>query len=90
MAIWGSSESLPSGHCTGKRARKPTHGETYIAAVEFSNPVKARVLLTYGNSSQPDSPHQADQLPLLARKELRTAWRTKTEVMSHLESRNKF
>lgn len=72
------------------KTRSQTHGETYIAAVEFSNPVKARVLLTYGNSSQPGSPHKSDQLPLLARKELRTAWRTRTEVMSHLESRDKF
>jgi acyl-homoserine-lactone acylase len=72
------------------KTRSQTHGETYIAAVEFGNPVKARVLLTYGNSSQPGSPHQSDQLPLLARKELRTAWRTKAEVISHLESRDKF
>ncbi len=70
--------------------RSQTAGETYIAAVEFSNPIKAKVLLSYGNSSQPGSPHQSDQLPLVARKELRTAWRTRTEVLANLESRVKF
>jgi acyl-homoserine-lactone acylase len=70
--------------------RSQTHGETYIAAVEFSNPIKAKVLLTYGNSSQPGSPHQGDQLPLLAKKELRTAWRTRREIQAHLESQVRF
>jgi acyl-homoserine-lactone acylase len=70
--------------------RSQTAGETYIAAVEFSNPIKAKVLLSYGNSSQPGSPHQTDQLPLVARKELRTAWRTRADVMANLESQVKF
>jgi acyl-homoserine-lactone acylase len=72
------------------KTRSQVHGETYIAAVEFSNPVRARVLMTYGNSSQPGSPHQGDQLPLLARKELRTAWLTKKEVKQNLESQDVF
>jgi acyl-homoserine-lactone acylase len=70
--------------------RSQTAGETYIAAIEFSNPPHAKVLLSYGNSSQPGSPHQSDQLPLVARKELRTAWRTRAEVMANLESQVKF
>jgi acyl-homoserine-lactone acylase len=51
-------------------------GDGFIAAVEFSTPVKAQVLLTYGNSSQPGSPHNGDQLALYARNELRPGWRT--------------
>ncbi len=70
--------------------RSQTHGETWIAAVEFSKPLKAKVLMTYGNSSQTGSAHQSDQLPLLARKELRTAWRTRADVMANLESTDKF
>ncbi len=70
--------------------RSQTHGETWISAVEFSKPMKLKVLMTYGNSSQPGSKHQGDQLPLLARKELRTAWHTRAEVMANLESRDRF
>ena len=62
-------------------------GDTYVAAIEFSNPVKAYVLLTYGNATQPHSKHRFDQLELYARKELRQAWLTKKEIEAHLESR---
>jgi acyl-homoserine-lactone acylase len=62
-------------------------GETFIAAVEFSQPPRAKALLSYGNSSQPGSPHRTDQLPLLARKELRPVWRDRAEVEAHVEQR---
>jgi acyl-homoserine-lactone acylase len=62
-------------------------GDTYVAAVEFSDPVQARVLLTYGNASQPDSPHIGDQLTLSAKGEMRTAWRTREEIEANLEAR---
>ncbi len=65
-------------------------GDTYIAAVEFSDPVKAKTLTAYGNATQPDSPHIGDQLPLYARGELRPVWRTRTEIEAHLESRQVF
>jgi len=65
-------------------------GDSYIAAIEFSNPVRAKVLITYGNATQPGSPHVGDQLPLYARNELRQAWRTRKEVEAHLEARKVF
>ncbi|MBD0361540.1 MAG: acylase [Coleofasciculus sp. C3-bin4] len=65
-------------------------GDTYIAAIEFSNPVRAKVLTTYGNATQPGSTHIGDQLPLYVRNELRPVWRTRKEIEAHLESRNVF
>jgi len=65
-------------------------GDSYIAAIEFSNPLKAKVLMTYGNATQPGSPHIGDQLPLYARNQLRQAWRTRKEVEANLESRKVF
>jgi len=65
-------------------------GDTYVAAIEFSNPVHAMALVSYGNSSQPGSKHQADQAPLFSRKELRPVWRTRAEIMKHLEERKDF
>ncbi|HEY9711143.1 MAG TPA: penicillin acylase family protein, partial [Oculatellaceae cyanobacterium] len=69
---------------------QPVAGDTYIAAIEFSNPVRAKVLTTYGNATQPGSPHVGDQLSLYARDELRTVWRTRKEIETHLESRKVF
>ena len=62
-------------------------GDSFVALVEFSQPVRAKALLSYGNASQPDSPHRGDQLALFARKQLRPVWRTRKEVEANLESR---
>ncbi len=66
---------------------RPFHGDTYVAAIEMSNPVKARTLIGYGNASQPGSRHRTDQLPLLQKQELRPTWRTRAEIEKHLEKR---
>ncbi|MBD2335837.1 acylase [Calothrix sp. FACHB-156] len=65
-------------------------GDSYVAAIEFSQPVKAMALLSYGNASQPASPHITDQLPLFARKQLRPVWRTRPEILANLEERKTF
>jgi acyl-homoserine-lactone acylase len=67
---------------------RPFHGDTYVAAVEFSKPVRAKALIGYGNASQPGSPHRTDQLGLLQQKQLRPVWRTRAEVLKHLEKRD--
>ena len=59
--------------------------DSLIAAIEFGDPVQARVLMTYGNASQPDSPHFGDQLVPTARAELRPAWLTRVEIEQHLK-----
>jgi len=64
-------------------------GDSFVAAIEFSNPVKAMALNSYGNASQPGSPHADDQSPLFARKELRPVWRSRSEIEAHLSSRQK-
>lgn len=65
-------------------------GDSWVAAIEFGDSVRARALLSYGNASQPGSPHRADQLPLLAGQRLRPVWRTRAEIEAHLELRERF
>lgn len=65
-------------------------GDSYVAAVEFSNPIRANVLLSYGNATQPHSPHVGDQLGLFSRKELRPVWRTREAIEAHFELRDVF
>ena len=55
-------------------------GDSWVGVIEFGDKVKAKVLLSYGNATQKDSPHYGDQLELFAKKELRDAWFTKAEV----------
>jgi acyl-homoserine-lactone acylase len=67
---------------------EPVFGETYVAAVEFTpDGPRAQAVLSYGNSSQPGSPHGTDQLPLVAGKQMRPVWRARAEVEANLESR---
>jgi acyl-homoserine-lactone acylase len=66
-----------------------TQGESYIAVIAFNADAlpEARVLLTYGNATQPGSPHVGDQLALFAAGEMREAWRTREEIEANLAER---
>lgn len=59
-------------------------GDAFVAAIEFSNPVKAKVLNSYGNATQPDSPHVGDQLELFAQQALRPVLRSRQEIQDSL------
>ena len=60
-------------------------GDTFIAAIEFSQPLRAQGLLTYGNASQPGSRFIGDQLELFSRRELRPLWTQRPDVEQHLD-----
>jgi acyl-homoserine-lactone acylase len=65
-------------------------GETFVCAIEFAKAQKAQCLVSYGNASQPGSPHLEDQLPLMVKKKLHPVWRDKKYVAAHLEKRETF
>lgn len=64
----------------------PTHGETFVCAIEFGAPQKANCALGYGNASQPGSKHIEDQLHLLSEKKLHPVWRSRKEIQANLET----
>jgi acyl-homoserine-lactone acylase len=66
---------------------KAIGGDSFVAAIEFSNPVRAMALTSYGNATQPHSPHRGDQLEWFARQQLRPVWRSRSEIEAHLVSR---
>ncbi len=55
-------------------------GDSWVGVIEFGDKVNAKVILSYGNATQNDSPHKGDQLELFSNMELRDAWFTKAEV----------
>jgi acyl-homoserine-lactone acylase len=101
--IWGG-RNLPASGASGKYGdinvidygplkdgvRTADFGASFVAVVDFASPTRAKVLMSYGQSSQPGSPHAGDQLPLLAAKRMRDAWTTRAEVEANLESRDVF
>lgn len=71
-------------------AAQAAFGDTYVAAVEFTRDgPRAQAVLSYGNASQPGSPHIGDQLRLIAEKRMRPVWRTRADVEANLESRTR-
>lgn len=65
-------------------------GDSYVAAIEFSNPVRAMTLTSYGNATQPEKQGSNEQLKMFADKELRPVWRSRQEIEAHLASHNVF
>lgn len=63
------------------------HGDTYVAVTEFGKSVKAVVLLSYGNATEPTSKHIGDQLEFLSEKKMRPALLTKKDVLQNIEKR---
>jgi acyl-homoserine-lactone acylase len=55
-------------------------GDSWVGVIEFGDEIKAKVLLSYGNATQKDSPNNGDQLVLFSNKELRDAWFTKAQI----------
>lgn len=62
---------------------RAVHGDSFVAAIEFSQPVKAMALTTYGNSTQPNS-SKSEQLQLFSQKQLRPVWYLRQDVEAHL------
>lgn len=87
LAANGGSGELGIFRVIDFEGRAAVGGDSYIAVIEFSRPVRAQAVLAYGNASQPGSRHAFDQLPLAARKELRPVWRARAEIEANLERR---
>jgi acyl-homoserine-lactone acylase len=68
----------------------PIHGDGFTIAVEFSQPIHAKALVSYGDCSQPGCAHHTDQLPLLEKKQWRDVWRTRPEIEANLEHKEAF
>jgi acyl-homoserine-lactone acylase len=70
--------------------RIPLAGETWVSMVEFSRPMKAMGVMSYGDSSQPGSKHNSDQLKYVASRTLRTLWVKRPDVEKHVEERTQY
>ena len=72
------------------KTRTPVHGDGYVALIEFTTPVHAMMSLSYGDSSQPNSPFHTNQLQLLEDKKMRPALLTHKDVEANLSSKETF
>lgn len=60
-------------------------GDSFVMAVEFSNPPRAKALAAYGNATSVQSYFFNESLDLFSKKELRPVWRSPEEIQAHLK-----
>jgi acyl-homoserine lactone acylase PvdQ len=72
------------------KTRTPVHGDGYVALIEFSTPIHAKMSLSYGDSSQPNSSFHTNQLQLMEDKKMRDALLTRKDVEANLSSKETF
>lgn len=61
-------------------------GNTYTAIVSFGKKLKARSIVTFGQNSDPSSPHYFDQAPLYAAGSFKEVLYYKKDVMKNAEA----
>jgi len=81
----GSVFTMWSSEVDGARRRYGVGGNSYVAVVELSPRVRARSLLVFGSSADPESPHHLDQAERYLQGEYKPAWLTLDEVREHAE-----
>ncbi len=60
-------------------------GDSWVGIIEFGERLRAKVLLSYGNSSRPDSKHNGDQLQLFSERKMRDAYYYRDQLLKHLD-----
>ena len=64
---------------------KPVFGDSYVLAVEFADVPIAYSVMAYSQSSDPHSPHFADQSVLFAANQMKRVWFTEKDIEKNLE-----
>jgi acyl-homoserine-lactone acylase len=59
-------------------------GDSWQSVIEFSDRIHAKVLLSYGNSTQPGDRNNGDQLSLFSKKEMRECTFYKEDVLKNI------
>jgi acyl-homoserine lactone acylase PvdQ len=60
---WGALASYGSRRMNGTKKLYGTYGNSFAAAVEFGDRVRAKSILVGGQSNDPESGHFVDQVP---------------------------
>ena len=82
---WGMLPSFVSRTFPGTKKRYGYNGNSFVCAVEFGKRVKARSILTGGESGDPSSKHFVDQAMMYSKGEFKDVLFYKEDVMKHVE-----
>jgi acyl-homoserine-lactone acylase len=82
---WGALASFDSDKPPRTRKIYGSVGNSFVAAVEFGSPVRAKAILVGGASGDPSSPHFTDQAQMLTQGRFREVLFTPADVSAHAE-----
>jgi acyl-homoserine-lactone acylase len=86
-AQWGSLASITGPQAPGLKRRYGSSGNSFVAAVEFGDPVRAVAVSAGGESGDPGSRHFIDQAARYASGALRDVYFTPAQLAGHVERR---
>ena len=84
-AVWGSLASFGMSAPQKTKRIYGDRGNSFVAVVEFGPRVRAKSILAGGNSSNPQSPHFADQALMYSRGEFKDVLFYKEDIERNLE-----
>ena len=84
-STWGSLAAFGARPGPNTRRWYGQRGNSFVAAVEFGDSVRARAVSAGGESGDPASPHFNDQAPLYAQGFLRDVYFYRADVERHAE-----
>jgi acyl-homoserine-lactone acylase len=84
---WGALASFDSARPRTTRKIYGSVGNSFVAAVEFGPTVRAKAIMTGGESGDPSSPHFTDQAPMYIEGRLRDVLFTPQDVLAHAQRR---
>lgn len=84
-SVWGSLAAYGARTAPNTKKRYGYVGNSFVAVVEFGKKVKARSVVTGGQSSKPGMQHFTDQAPLYCEGKFKDVWFYPEEVRQHVE-----
>lgn len=84
-SFWGSLAAFGSRKYPGTKKMYGNAGNSFVAAVEFGNRIRAKSVVTGGASGNVASPHFNDQSKLYCQGQFKDVWFYKEDFMKHAE-----
>lgn len=84
---WGSLASVYEDRNANTKRRYGRGGNSFVAIVEFGKKVKARSIVSGGQSSDPNSPHFTDQAELFCKGDFKEVLYYKEDVLKHQQKK---
>jgi acyl-homoserine-lactone acylase len=82
---WGALASFDGTYPRKTRKIYGSVGNSFVAAVEFGPTIRAKAILSGGESGDPGSPHFTDQAPMFVQGRFRDVLFSREEVLAHAE-----